>query len=167
MKLPDETAVAAARQAYGNGYYRDKLEEGLAFQDFVTEALYRQGIVLVGYASRRYQVARGENMAGAEIKRDGKFRETGNLYIEMAEKSHPDREGFTPSGIMRGDNSWLFIIGDERTLWIFSTKLLQALAGSGRYREVMQPTSQGFLLPVASADKYCALRIDVGGAERL
>ena len=55
----------------------------------------------------------------AEIKRDGKFRETGNLYIETAEKSHPDKYEFIPSGIMRQDNSWLFVIGDEKTIYIF------------------------------------------------
>lgn len=162
MRQTTEAATVAARDAYAGGYYKGKLEEGLEFQDFVTEALYAAGIVLVGYASRRYQIERGENLLGAEIKRDGKFRTTGNLYIEMAEKSQPDRPHYTPSGIMRGDNSWLFIIGDEQTIFIFSTKFLQQLAASGRYRdrELATPTSQGFLLPLADADKYCIRRIE-------
>ena len=79
-----------------NGYYVKKLEEGLEFQDVATTALYQRGIVVVAYSSRRWQDERGENMLGAEIKRDGKFRQTGNLYIETAEKSHPDNPVYVP-----------------------------------------------------------------------
>src|SRR3989304_9436240 len=75
-----------ARLEYNNGYYAEKLEQGLEFQDVVTRALYQRGIVVIGYASRRFQNSHGENMLGAEIKREGKFRETGNLYIETSEK---------------------------------------------------------------------------------
>lgn len=113
----------------------------------------------MGYASRRFQIAHGENMLGAEIKRDGKFRQTGNLYIETAEKAHPDNPRYVPAGIQREDNSWLYVIGDEQTLFIFSTKYLRLLAG--RYRVVETPTSIGFLLPVAEAEKYCLRRIDL------
>ena len=96
-----------SRAAYAGGYYQNKPEEGLEFQDIITGALYQRGIIIVGYASRRYQIQHGENMLGAEIKRDGLFRETGNLYIETDEKSHPDRSEFIPSGIFRKDNHWL------------------------------------------------------------
>lgn len=156
--ITDETR-AAARAAYANGYYHDKLQQGLEFQDVATAALYQRGIVVVGYASRRFQNERGENMLGAEIKRDGKFRQTGNLYIETAEKAHPDNPHYVPAGIRREDNSWLYVIGDEQTLFIFSTKYLRLLAG--RYRSVETATSIGFLLPVADADKYCLRRIDL------
>lgn len=152
-------ALEQSRAAYNNGYYVKKLEQGLEFQDVVTSALYQRGIVVVGYASRRWQNTRGENMLGAEIKRDGKFRETGNLYIETAEKTHPDNPAYIPSGIMREDNSWLYVIGDEHTVFIFSTKYLQMMAG--RFKPVTTPTSTGFLVPTADADKYCIRRIDM------
>lgn len=148
-----------ARDAYGSGYYAKQLEVGLQFQDVATRALYQRGIVIVGYASRHFQIEHGENMLGAEIKRDGQFRKTGNLYIETAEKSHPDRQEYTASGIHRKDNSWLFVIGDEQTLWIFSTKYLQML--EARYSPVETSTSRGFLMPLAEADKYCIRRIDI------
>lgn len=148
-----------SRKAYANGYYAEKLEQGLQFQDVVTRALYQRGIVVIGYSSRRFQIEHGENMLGAEIKRDGKFRETGNLYIETAEKSHPDRVSYVESGIHRPDNSWLFVIGDEKTLWIFSTKYLKKL--QSRYQSVQKPTSLGFLMPIAEAEKYCIRRIDM------
>ena len=98
-------------------------------------------------------------MLGAEIKRDGNFRKTGNLYIETAEKSHPDNKNYVPSGIFRKDNSWLFVIGDEETLYIFATKYLQRL--SDRYKEVIKTTSIGRLMPIAEAEKYCIRKIEV------
>lgn len=153
MKLQ---TLEESRDAYANGYYEMKHEEGLAFQDFVTRALYFRGIVVVGYSSRAFQISHGENMLGAEIKRDGKFRETGNLYIEFAEKSHPDRPFYVDSGTLREDNSWLFVIGDERTIWVFSTKWLRKM--QGRYRSVQTPTSKGYLMPLSDADKY-AIRV--------
>ena len=151
--------LATAREEYKNGYYQSKLEQGLEFQDVVTEALYQRGIVVVAYSSRRYQIEKGENMLGAEIKRDGKFRETGQLYIETAEKSHPDKPSFTPSGIYRKDNSWLYVIGDEKTVYIFSTKYLRLLGK--RYHKIEKPTSQGFVMPLPEAEKYCIRKIDL------
>jgi len=150
-----------AREKYANGYYAEKLEEGLQFQDVVTRALYQRGIVVVGYASRRFQQSHGENLLGAEIKRDGRFRETGNLYIERAEKSHPDRRDYSPSGIDRGDNAWLYVIGDERSFYIFSLKYLRMMAK--RYRAVETPTSRGYLMPLEDAERFCLRHIDMEG----
>lgn len=154
-------AMAEARTTYKNGYYQEKLEEGLLFQDIVTQALYQRGIVVVGYASRKFQQSKGENMLGAEIKRDSNFRQTGNLYLETAEKTHPDNPNFIPSGIFRDDNSWLYVIGDEITIYIFSTKYLQML--SGRYKSVVNKTltSRGVLMPVGEAEKYCLRKIEL------
>lgn len=159
------TQIEEDRRLYANGYYKKQLEVGLQFQDVVTRELYLRGIVVVGYASKRFQIEHGENMLGAEIKRDDKFRSTGNLYIEVAEKSHPDNPRFVPSGIMREDNSWLFVIGDEKTVWVFSTKYLRMMtveAKQSRYERRQKTTSIGYLLPVHDADRYCVRRIDIG-----
>lgn len=148
--------------AYSNGYYREKLEEGLVFQDVVTKALYQRGIIVIGYSSRRFQFTEGENMLGAEIKRDGKFRETGNLYIETSEKSDPSYLNYKESGIHRQDNSWLYVIGDEKLIYIFSTKYLRMLSRNDKYKKVTIPTSTGFLLPLLDAEKYCIRKIELG-----
>jgi hypothetical protein len=150
-----------AREKYAAGYYADKLEEGLEFQDIATRTLYERGVVVVGYASRRFQKSQGENMLGAEIKHDGRFRETGNLYFETEEKAHPDRPSWMKSGIHRGDNAWLFVIGDERKFWVFSTKYLRRL--ERRYPKVETATSKGFLMPLADADGYCLRAIEASG----
>lgn len=142
-----------------NNYYMEKLQQGLEYQDVVTSALFQRGIVIVGYSSKKYQNQQGENMLGAEIKRDGMFRQTGNLYIETSEKSNPDIASYTLSGINRQDNSWLYVIGDEKTIYIFATKYLRML--SGKYKQVTKPTSIGFLLPIDEAEKYCIRKIDL------
>jgi hypothetical protein len=144
---------------YNAGYYQDKLQEGLVFQDIVTRALYQRGIVVIGYSSRRFQIEEGENMLGAEIKRDGNFRTTGNLYIEIAEKTHPNNLEYIPSGIYRKDNSWLYVIGDERLIYIFSTRYLQML--EKRYEHKTISTSKGFVIPLDEADKYCIKKIEL------
>lgn len=147
-----------ARRKYDDGYYKEKLQEGLEFQDVVTKALYQLGIVIVGYASKYFQIEEGENILGAEIKRDGNFRKTGNLYIEIAEKAHPDNPKFVRSGIRRKDNSWLFIIGDEERIYIFATRHLRKL--QKKYKIVSTSTSKGFLMPLKDARKYCIRKID-------
>jgi len=154
MESQDES-----REKYRNGYYQVMLDRGLEFQDVVTEALYHRGIVVVGYASQKFQNKRGENMLGAEIKNDERFRQTGHLFIEVAEKSNPDKSNYTPSGIMRADNSWLFVIGDKETVWIFSTKYLVML--KDRYQKVQTPTSIGHLMPIRAADKYAIRKIEL------
>jgi len=141
-------------------YYDAKLEEGNRFEDYVAITLYRRGLVLVRFGSRRYQWEVGENLVGAEIKRDGLFRETGNLYIETAEKAHPNNERYVESGIYRSDNSWLYIIGDEQTFYVFAITILRLLNECGRYTIKQKPTSHGFLLPLKDAEKFRALRID-------
>lgn len=150
-----------SKKKYANGYYKEKLEEGLVFQDVVTRELYLRGVVVVGYSSRHYQNKCGENMLGAEIKRDDNFRQTGNLYIEVAEKSNPDIKHYTPSGIMRDDNSWLFVIGDESTVWIFPTNYLRMLVEPRGYRYYTGPTSKGYLMPLPDADKYAIRKLEM------
>ena len=142
-------------------YYNTQLQVGLEFQDLLTRELYLRGIVVVGFSSRKYQNQVGENMLGAEIKRDGNFRKTGNLYIEVAEKAHPKNKTYVPSGVMREDNSWLFVIGDERSAYIFPTKYLRLLSEQKSWREVRKVTSIGKLMPISDAERYCIRRIDM------
>lgn len=142
-----------------NEYYAAKLKEGEHYQDFVVEELYKAGLPIISYSSKKYQCEIGENKAGIEIKNDQKFRQTGNFYIEVAEKSNPDKKEYSPSGIYRDDNTWLYIIGDYQSIYIFSKKQLQFLFQQHTKREVVTPTSKGFLLPIKDADEFWAVRI--------
>jgi len=153
----------------GDSYevYRGKmLEQGRTFADYVTRWLYHRGLILLNFASQAFQYQVGENIVGAEIKRATKFRTLQTLYIETDEKSHPDRPNFSRSGIYRCDNSWLFITGDERDLWILSTRWLREMeqarhknSQSYRFTRAQTPTSKGFRLPLALAEKCHLLRL--------
>ena len=129
---------------YDKEFY-NKLEEAQEFEDFVYNLLYHEGIPVVGFNSKKYQFARGENMAGIEIKHDKKYEKTGNLYIETAEKRYPGNPEYAPSGINRGDNSWLYLIGDYNIIYIFPVKYLKRWEGG--FRAVEITTSRGYLMP--------------------
>ncbi len=138
-------------------YYKDKLEQGLCYQDFVVERLYEAGIPLISYSSKKYQTMIGENKAGIEIKNDQKFRETGNLYIETAEKSNSSNSSYMASGIFRNDNTWLYIIGDYETIYVLSKRHLQFVMD--KFKKVETPTSRGFLLPIEYVESRMAIKI--------
>jgi len=140
-------------------YRTNKIESGLLYQDFVVDCCWTLlGLAIVQYASRTYQYNVGETRTGAEIKHDEKFASTGNLWIEVGEKARPREGDYFPSGIRRGDNSWLYIIGDYNTVFLFPVTLLRTLQESGRYRimENNTKTSTGFLLPAGDARRYAA-----------
>ena len=152
-------AYIQAKTEYDNGYYTSKLVEGQEYQDFVMYELYKRGIVALCFSSKKYQYAIGENIVGAEIKFQKRYKEFGSFAIETEEKSHPSNPNYIPSGINRNDNSWLFITGDYESFYIFSTKYLRML--STRYKPYEKPTSKGFVLPVEEAEKYCLRKIEV------
>jgi hypothetical protein len=139
-------------------YYNEKLQQGLEYQDFVTDILFNELFIpLSSYQSKKYQL-KGENKQGIEIKFDGVFDETRNPYIEISEKTNASNINFIPSGIYRSDNTWLYIVGNYNILFIFGKELLKLLHKTKRYKEVGIPTSNGFLIPEKDAKKY-ALKI--------
>lgn len=142
--------------------YAKMLEKGLQYQDFVSELLFKDlGIPLVAYQSRKYQMSTGENIQGFEIKFDDMMSKTSNIYIEISEKSSPDKLNYIDSGIYRNDNSWLYIIGNYNLLYIFSKNILVLLHKSNRYKMVKTATSKGFLIPKKDAEMYCSKLIKI------
>ena len=142
-------------------YYKEMLEKGLEYQDFVMEKLIEElGISLTQYSSKKFQYTVGENKQGIELKFDDRYKKTGNLYIETAEKSNANNTRFISSGIYRNDNTWLYLIGNYEMIFIFSKKYLVYIHKKHLYKEIEIPTSQGFLLDSEGADKYCLRKID-------
>lgn len=143
-------------------YYKECLEKGLEYQDFVTSLLLKEvGIPLSSLSSKKYQYSVGENLQGIEIKFDDLYKDTGNLYIEVKEKADPKNIKYVGSGIYRSDNSWIYLIGDYHEVYIFGKSHLKLMYDSGKYREVKKPTSVGFLIPKKDAEKYCLKKIDI------
>ena len=141
-------------------YYQDQLNQSLEFQDFVAENFVKlMGIAITNFGSRKYQHSTGENVQGIEIKYDKKFCDTGNLYIETHEKSHPDNLEYVLSGIYRLDNSWCYVVGNYDIVYMLAKSHLKLMDKNHVYRYVTTPTSKGFLLPRDDADKYCIKKI--------
>ena len=144
-------------------YYDQQLKEAEEYQDFVcTQFLDKLKIPIVQFCSQKFQYEFGESMCGFEIKQDKKLEKTGNLYIEIAEKSDGSKQYYTASGIYRNDNSWLYIIGNYSKIYIFSKKHLVYLYEKDTkeiYRRVETPTSQGFLIPAKRAEEILAIKV--------
>lgn len=142
-------------------YYREKLRKGQAYQDFIAIQLYKRGIVIQNILSRKLQL-RKENLMGLEIKLDEEFHKTRRLYIEIAEKAHPDNSRYVPSGVLRDDRNWLFGIGNYEEFFIFGKKQLRRL-----YDEkppwLFWPrptrTSKAFCIPEKQAREHAELHI--------
>lgn len=161
--------------------YKNNLLDGNEFQDFVTVQLLHCGIVVNQFASKKYQNEYGESLSGIEIKYDKKFRETGNFYFEFQEKSDKRNPYYVESGILRKDNTWLWVIGDYDDLYIIAKESLKRLyrwvrdnrqdASKIGIRFVQTETSRGMLVPVFLAIKkyvvkHIALKQEPADAQR-
>lgn len=148
-------------------YRQTKLESGLCYQDFVVDLLLQTlGLAVVQYSSKLYQQTVGESRTGVEIKHDEIYAKSSRLWIEIAEKAMPRPGPYVSSGILRDDNTWLYIIGDYNVVFIFGKVTLRALHASKRYPVIENGTrtSQGFLLPDDVAQRV-ALHVLTPGAE--
>ncbi len=145
-------------------YYKEKLEQGKEYQDFVMDRFADElAIIISVYGSEKRQLS-GESTQGIEIKLDDRYAETGNLYIEYAEKSDINNDEYVDSGVLRQDNTWLWAIGDYKRVFIFAKSCLRRLYEAKtilKYIEIEKETSKGFLLPNQSAEKYAAKIIEV------
>jgi len=136
-------------------YYKQSLEKGQEYQDFIMDILQKKyGMSISCYTSKKWQYSNGESRQGVEIKFDDRMKETNNVYIEIAEKTNSDNLNFVDSGIMREDNTWLYIIGNYDKFYIHSKKYLKKLYESNKYKVITIPTSKGFLLPCDESEKY-------------
>ena len=154
MIRPDPVYATAPRET--------TFKDGIEFQDFVCEQLAMQHIILQNFSSKRYQFDVGENLQGFEIKADMRCTDTGQLSIEIAEKSDSRMPTWTPSGIYRDDNSWLYIQGNYEVLFIFAKNWLL------RYHKEKRPhehesygTVRKFYLDLDRARRYAIKVIDI------
>ena len=136
-------------------YRSRQIIEGGMFEDFVYMQLEEKlKIDIQGCNTREEQFNIGENYFGMEIKNDQSYAMTGNLYIEYKEKSISTNENWVESGIFRGDNSWLYLIGNNKVFYIFSIKDLRkafkSVDKNQQYKhkriQCNRGTSWGFLL---------------------
>lgn len=128
-------------------------EDGKRYEEFVsTKAKALWGLTLHFHEGKEAQLL-GETMEGLEVKFDGRLKETGNLYIETAEKSRAAKTYYYPSGIFREDNTRAIWIGDYKEAFVISKKVLQDVYVANTNKKVQISTSQGFLLPKEQAKR--------------
>jgi len=153
-----------------DAYYDAQRARGEHYQDYVADAMLRYlHFPIVCYSSRRYQESVGEGPTGVEIKLDDYYARSRRLWIEIAEKARPRTGDYVPSGIYRADNTWLYIIGDYTTIFVFAKSILQGLHRSGQYpiRENSYKTSQAFYLSDEVARRLAAAILTPKGTEKI
>ncbi len=138
-------------------YYVNQLEDSFTFELFVYLSFYKRGVDLKPYWNADGQDS-GENELGVEIKYDKESANTGNYYIEYAEKSNENNNDYIASGILKEDNTRLFFIGNKTEYVILKKSNLvdiynqqkQLMRDIGRtgegYRFVSIATSKGLLI---------------------
>ena len=133
--------------------YRRDYARGVDYEDWVIVRLRADGYFTKRTTTMAEQRETGDTRCGMEIKFDRLYADTGNLYIETAER--PDtRFDMKDGGIYSPARFWLYLIGDYETIFVFGRKVLQRLDKSGRFPAVIKDTSEGFLLSEAKARHY-------------
>ena len=135
-------------------YYDKQRNDGQEFQDFCSIHFAKRGIPVTNFSSRKYQIEKGENLQGYEFKFDKQFRKTGNLWIELAEKTNAQNSNYINSGIMRSDNTMFYIMGDYEGVYLMQKKILIIISKSYNVIENNMKTSKGFLFPITKAVEY-------------
>jgi hypothetical protein len=140
-------------------FLRD-LEIGHEYEDFVQHVLWERGIVVMLNRSARYQWRHGEGLGGIEVKLDRKFRESGNLYIETAERRTSDgRSAWRPCGPYDNPAPRMLAIGDYQTIYLLSVRWLFWVEPRCEHHE--GKTQKGYKLPVQSASRGAIEVIEV------
>lgn len=133
-------------------------EESMEYQDFVVDVLIKNvGMAISNYSSRRYQFNVGESRQGIEIKLDKRISPKGNVSIEVFEKSRASNSLWIKSGILREDNTWLYIQGNYEYIFIFSKRFLRKIYEEKYKTKVWEPkpTIKTFLITFEEAEKIC------------
>lgn len=145
-------------------YYNKQLKIGKDFEKFVVDVFAdRCRIPLTITKTYREQIEIGETLEGYEIKLDTFYSKTGNLFIEIDEKSNPENANFITSGIFRQDNSKHYVIGDYNYIWVFWKHVLikEFTLNVHRIAESGTKTSHGMLLPITRADNLFWMKINI------
>ena len=133
-------------------------EESMEYQDFVVDILIKNlGLAISNYSSRRYQFNIGESRQGIEIKLDKRISPKGNVSIEVYEKSKASNRLWVKSGILRDDNTWLYIQGNYDYIFIFSKRALRKIYEEKYITKVWEPkpTIKTFLISFSEAERLC------------
>lgn len=150
--------------------YLQKLAIGRRYEKYVYAVLKKEGITFEPYFDYHRQITIGENAAGIECKCDLQHVTTGNLFIETEERwSLDEGAGYKPAGIYKGDNAWLYAIGDYATVFLFGVRTLRYLRETfpKKYRiiEIGRESAKGFLLRPNDIERWMLRKIYCEGIQ--
>ena len=138
-------------------YRREMSVKGTAYENYIYPIFAKEWSIpefwVKPFEGRNEQIYVGENRLGVEIKYDEKSIKSSNLYIEIEEKSHPEKPKYQRSGIFRRDNTFLFLIGNYDIYYVFEIDTIRELSDDYKTIEIARCTSKGFLLPKEQARK--------------
>ena len=147
--------ILTIRRAYVHyeNYYTGQLYVGISFQQFINYKIFNNKLHFL-----KDQTI-GENEEGVEVKMDNLRKQTGNFYVETAERA-PGRL-YSPSGIFRSDNSRFWLIGDYSSVYILKKDTLIAECLSKRWPiiENSYETGLAFLLPETRMEEIAPIKI--------
>lgn len=149
-------------------YYEGKRKQGDDFAVFVAAELERFGLIVGLYSTQREQYEIGESRMGLEIKFDDLLAQTGNVYIEMYEKTRSTNKEYVEAGILRCDNTLLYGIGNHREFYIFGKRTLRRVYEAFDRRMVPPPADKAFVRRETPTSKGFTLQrsVAVSWAER-
>jgi hypothetical protein len=135
--------------------------DGQDFEEFACDLLLeRLGWRIDIYRSRHYQFTVGESRQGFEFKLDSRCTETGQLSIEVAEKSNATLPDWVPSGIMRPDNTLMYVQGNHEVVFIFDRKVLKRWMIVKKVEiRTNRPTIRSFFISLLDAEQIATATI--------
>ena len=148
--------------------YEKNMQVSNNYVDWVSRQLaIRQGIIITPYMGFHNQ-QQGETLQGIEIKYDKKMKIYNNIYIETHEKTNKNNKNWIESGILKTDNSIMWIIGDYSRFFLISKKQLlniykniktdiEKKGVKSKYLINIKETatSRGYIIPCDVADEIC------------
>lgn len=144
----------------------DTRQEGEKFQEFIRQLLNPWGLTMFHFSDKWSQYNIGENPQGCEVKLDKRCTDTQRLSIEIREKTRASNQQWRESGILRADNSWLYVQGNYHIVFVFAKTWLQLYyekkITSSDIKE-SHGTVQKFYIPLHVAMKGAALVLDGNG----
>lgn len=107
---------------------------GEKYQEFVRKLLNPWGVTLWHLNDKGLQYSLGENPQGFEIKFDQRcfsrnpdMNCTNRLSIEVQEKTRVANSTWVNSGILREDNSWMYVQGNYEIVFVFAKNWLRRI----------------------------------------
>ncbi|MFC1904640.1 hypothetical protein ACFLXT_02635 [Chloroflexota bacterium] len=149
---------------YPDSKHDSPLDMGHCYEDLIGLLLKRYYDFKVSfYRSKFEQYNIGESAEGLEVKLDLWCTRTRRLSIEVAEKTSEGQSSFSPSGIMRNDNTKIYSQGNLERCWFF-----EKLALRGVYRNLKPwlidnnpPTIRKFYLSLREAESLAIFTLRV------